>query len=593
MADVDPQVLTLINEAVTEAFTARPPDIRFVPGTFEGTDQGGDGIVRLDSDDEDSPDAVHAPVVGPHPVYGARVIVAMGKGTATYILGEVAILKQGSELVPRVVLDTPTGEMQSYDANGNLIGKMSASQWYAGVEDGPRTQIDPLGGARVFDADGHLALIADSGGVQVRDPVSGVVHGHLGGDGLTLRSHGGNLVEIVPDQPAVTAPPKWAGTYVGLPGSSHTTPSVRAFTTADLELRYIAAWSNGVLAGPESMTPPAGFTEQLDTADLTAGNSMLVSVASRQPASPQTVQTLTSTDTFWQYDNGHTVVCKGGGPTAPSVRAVNHGWSIFNTGSFLFSLGPPATLVAGDLMIAYVAVGNDGGPIPQSWSVPMGWEMLGAGFFSTGSGSGQSTLASGVWYKIATAEDVALAGASGQYNVSVTMAGSTTSTKKVSATIVTVQDVAQNVGGADVRFDPASRMRAYSNTNRTLTVGADTLAHWHVKNLDPGSNLDLTTHRYTCPQGGPYQVNGHLVTVNTAAGERFVLRLRLNGITVAEGSDIVSSGGSVTLTIWETVDCAQGDILDLVVLQVNGTARSIFGSTTEKTYWSVQRSLST
>jgi hypothetical protein len=97
----------------------------------------------------------------------------------------------------------------------------------------------------------------------------------------------------------------------------------------------------------------------------------------------------------------------------------------------------------GRVMVAFVALGNDGGSIPTGWDAPDGWVFLGADFMLVGSGSTLSTLAVGVWAKLGTASEPA------SYDVALKFG---VGRKTLHACIVAVADPFLVAGGANIRI---------------------------------------------------------------------------------------------------------------------------------------------
>jgi hypothetical protein len=131
------------------------------------------------------------------------------------------------------------------------------------------------------------------------------------------------------------------------------------------------------------------------------------------------------------------------------------------------------------VLLAFVALGNDGGGVPTDWQAPVGWIFLGAMFNFTGSGSTLSTLAVGVWAKLGTASEPA------SYDVSLVVTGGR---KTLHACVVAVQNPFLVQGGAHIRIagHPIRRLLAFTE----LQAASATLCDF--QDIPPGyDHLEL------------------------------------------------------------------------------------------------------
>jgi hypothetical protein len=368
----------------------------------------------------------------------------------------VLTLPFGAITGTRIVIDGIAGNIQFYNAANQLIGFLSPERWYTGLEDGAHAQLDPFGGLRIFDANGLLAVVLDAAsGLQIRDPVTGLLMSSLGTTGLNIEdpSVAGLDIEITNGAAGNVVAPRAKISKATLPGTTNDTPAVTQYTTNDLELRHVACWTNGDIAN-QTMTVPAGYTEVLDAFLSGSSAALHTCLASRSPAVPNAIRTFTSTFGLYQFDTGITAVIRGAVGLAPSIRAFTSGFVTSAALSTVLTMTSPAGLAVGDLILAFVAAGNDGGSFPSSWSVPDGYIGPIAGDFSTaGSGSGASTLATGLWWKVATADDVAMT----SRDVTVNMGG--VATKRYHWTVVAVQNPGQIGTGPDIRIGGKSVAR--------------------------------------------------------------------------------------------------------------------------------------
>jgi hypothetical protein len=583
-------IRSVIEEVVPAAVEAHP-QLRMVPGTFFGTTPDGYAAVRLDYDDPAAPDASRMPVIGPHPPHGARVAVLLVPPMSAYVLGEVQIAREDPELAPRVGLDNPFGQMTFTDTSGALVGSLSRTSWWTGTQvDGSRAQLDPFGGFRVFNQDGRLAVVVDAQGVQVRDPdpAKGIIHALIDQNGMKLTADDGRSMTMLPSQDGQVVAPKATSSTTQAPGTTMNTPALVGFTPWDLELRFVDAYADTVLTS--AFTPPAGFTEVYDLVDSSEDMTLVATCARRQPADPYQILTFTNTQGGFQFDNGHTVLIKAtDAADFPSVRSSITQYTVHHTEQVVLTLAPPAGLAAGDLLIAHVSMGNEGGFVPVSWSVPDGFLFLGAVFESP---TGVNTLGSGTWYKVATASEPA------SYQVTINVAGSPTSTKKFCASLIAVQDPASLQGGADIKFEPASACRVHTNVQTFLSpIGAYIPMDFTIIDDDPGHNFDLTNNRYIVPADGPYIFGFQAITSFANAGEVYTGGIAVNGVYISQSGEVVSPGGPVMLNAHDRRFLSQGDIVEVLVICLSASGlRSILGDMTASesiNYFYIQRALST
>jgi hypothetical protein len=604
--DIVRLVRAIVKSSIDEAIH-RPRVTRTLSGNVEDLDSDLDVVfVRMDGEtmgtDPRESDNYEAPGIIPTVRNGEAFIDeqvrvtyegASGASATRTSIENVIVLPYGAEDTQHIVLDGNTGSISFFDAAGALAGQLTPDNWIAGPETGPHVQIDPFGGIRVYAGENMLAALVNAMGLQVRDPVSGLVQAALSQAGLQLRAVNGNTITVVPDQSGNVVAPKWAATAALNPGTTMDTPPVVAFTLDDLELRYVSAWNSTAIT-PSSFTPPASYTEVYDETDTSDDQTLAVTMASRHPGAPGATRTFENALSNFQFDNGHTVLLRSDGVTPPSVRSFITDYSV-HTGTLIStSLAPPAGVQADDVMVACVSMGNDGGSVPLSWSTPEGWVFLGAVFQIQ---SGNRTLASGMWYKIATADDVALEAAAGTYDISITFGAPATSVKKLHASITAVQDVEVLQGGADILFEPASRCRVHATVNSNFVIGTPKLIDFNVKDYDPGDCYDLASNTYTVPQSGPYKYAWRLITGGPVSlGDRFSTELQVNGVAVTEGTDIVTPGTArVTLTGEDVVDLNAGDTVQVFAEHVSGPAgaQAINGLGSASVYFHIQRDLST
>lgn len=437
----------------------------------------------------------------------------------------------------RIVLEGSTASESFYDENGALVGLLSPDIWYMGSRPGERVQIDPLGGLRIINSDDDLVAVLDKGGLQLRVPETGELLATLTTQGLTiLDAADGQDIVLQTSQAGATPLPRYAGRAESNPGDHLVTPLSVAYATNDLVLRHVAAFAGSEI-GAQTMTAPGGSTEVLDVNLSSDSNTLGVSVATRSPASTGVDRTFVSTSAAWPTMAGTTVVVRGdpAGPT-PSIRSASVGGFLSTVATLAaLPIAAPPTIVAGDLLVAFVTMGNDGGSVPISWTTPEGWFFQGAIFVLIGSGTSQRCCAVGVWAKVATADDVALGAGSGVYDVTVTTQGGQ---KKFHHWIACVKDVEQLGGGADITIGGRSVGRGgVANTVDAASSAAVT-----------AETAVLTSTPFACLPSRAYRAT-YSARISGTSGTDGLFRLRQDdaaGASIADGGRIRMNSAGIT-----------------------------------------------
>jgi hypothetical protein len=378
-------------------------------------------------------------------------------------------LPAGATTGLRIELDGITGEIRFYDDTGAFVGLLSPEQWAIGNLDDPgaRITLDPAGGLRFRSADDVLVSVLDQGGYSLRDTASGLVVAEVAPGSIRLvDSTGTDDIELTTDSAASMPNPKYVSATEEDPGNTIVAPLSSVFTTTpadDLGVVHAAAWLPDTTQAA-TWTPPGGYTERVD-ADVNANGDTLAVGVSTLAATTGAAATHTSSQSNWDKGLGTQVVVRGGGPVSPSFRAVSTLEASTVGTSITLTLAKPTGTADGDVLIAYVTMGNDGGTIPIGWTTPDGWVFLGANFILTGTGSAQSMLAVGCWAKLADGEPA-------DYSVAITMG---VGSKTFHACIVAVQDPFLVQGGAHIRIagHPIRRLLAYNELQAASTTLCD------------------------------------------------------------------------------------------------------------------------
>jgi len=362
-----------------------------------------------------------------------------------------SVLPFGAEDGQRIVQDGEAGTIAMYNDDDELVGYMDPTQFFVGIEGSNMVRIDPFGGLRMRDEEDRLRiLLSGPDGLTVRDPDSGISGALLNYDGLiVLDPVTGDRLSITSGTTSAIPTPHYGGNFEANPGATHTTPAVALDETHadDLDLRFVCASAASSSLGATSYTPPAGFTEIADFVASGNGQTLAVAAAYAGPVDlPHAGATFTNSSSSWLNANGHSVVVHGDG-TVPSVRSTKVTSILSTARTIAFDIDAPTGLTEGDVLIGFVAI--EGPNVPIGWTVPEGWKQLGTQVCIT---SG-NVLASGVWYKVATAADEQAS--SVQVNINMAATGTT----RLTAIAVAVQDAYRYPSGLDIRLNNRSMPR--------------------------------------------------------------------------------------------------------------------------------------
>lgn len=397
----------------------------------------------------------------------------------------VIVLPFGTETGRRIVLDGNQGFAAFFDEDDALVGLLDTDLWAMGDIDPPgaRATFDPVGGLRMRDALDHLVSIMDQQGYVLRNSTTGQITADLHHGGLRLVDpNGTDDIELVTSSAGVLQTPSWVAAVEASPGSSLVIPVAPVFTTTpadDISIGHVAAWL-AVTNQAATMTPPGGYTERTDAADTSAAGTLATSVATLDPATGATA-TFTSSQSNWQHAIGTHIVVKGSGATSPAYRSSDVVFSSTAGGKTTVNFPKPAGVVAGDLLVGIVSIGVSGGYVPPGWKEPDGFRFAGAAVSSSGSGSSQSTLAVGAWYKYADAGDVAAS----NYPASITLPAGL---KSIQGTTLAISNPYTTQGGVQIRLGgfPMRKRLRYNELSAASTTLCD------FQNIEPGfDNLEL------------------------------------------------------------------------------------------------------
>lgn len=348
-------------------------------------------------------------------------------------------------------------------------GQLDPDHWEIGALDPPgaRLVLDPIAGIRIHDADNNVVVIFDPNGYTLRDGTSGQVlaemaHGKMRLVDPTVGDH----IELTTSSMSTLPNPNVRFTQEVTPGSSFVAPVSPVFTAPadDIEISHVVGWIAGVDQSV-SLTPPGGETERQDVTVAGSTGTLTAGTATRDPASGA-VGTWTSSAANWQHATGARVVIRGGGTTSPAYRSSAINSVVTSESEMVFAVPVPAGVVDGDALVAFVSVAAGGGSVPTTWETPPGVDFLGATFSTSGSGTGQSTVATGVWVKRA------VAGEPSSFDVSIRLPSGQ---KVVHATTVAVSDPFLIAGGSQIRIagHPIRRLLAFNELTAASNILCD------------------------------------------------------------------------------------------------------------------------
>lgn len=452
-------IQTIVKASIQEALAdARIPNR--LKGTIEDLDEDLDvAYVRMDSEtigsDPTASDNFENPGIIPATRLGetfrgeqVRVDFQGSSGASAMRTGIESriVLPFGAETGRRIVADGDAGVIEFYNDLGALVGLLTPNRWYVGEDGGALVQLDPFGGLRVRSTNNVLAAeLTAQPSLNMRDPETGETRVVLRDDGLHILDPDAETnLEIttggfgIPD-------PKYRTTAENPPGTGMDTPAVPTFGTGDdLELRHVVAWDS-TQSIAATFTPPTGFTEEFDSVDSSDVRTLHATIASRHNGASDTVETFTNSSGDFDFSIGCTTVIRGGAEGAsPSVRAVSESFGGDTTDAQAnYTLAKPTGTAEGDLLIAFVSIGNDGGFVPIGWTTPSGWTFAGANLASNAELT--NTVATGMWYK--------RAGISEPADYTITINYDDSAFKREHAVIVAVQDPGAFSTGAGFRFN--------------------------------------------------------------------------------------------------------------------------------------------
>lgn len=132
--------------------------------------------------------------------------------------------------------------------------------------------------------------------------------------------------------------------------------------------------------------------------------------------------------------------------------------------------------------------------------------------------------------------------------------------------------------------------RAYLSADQLNLVNCiTTQVEFNVETYDPGGNFNTSTHKYTVPVKGYYQVSATLEFLDLVADKYYAVYVRKNGSIFARAFVHASSNGSglVSTTISDIQLFEVGDLIDVAAYQFTWVNTVDIGGGSEKTYFAI------
>ncbi len=106
----------------------------------------------------------------------------------------------------------------------------------------------------------------------------------------------------------------------------------------------------------------------------------------------------------------------------------------------------------------------------------------------------------------------------------------------------------------------------YSGSSLMIATGSPGVIALNTPLVDPGSHFNATSHHYTAPSGGYYEVSALISAVSSASGQTLEAFVYQNGSAVANSLSNQASGSSQVVTallVPFILACFTGDTLQL------------------------------
>ena len=302
------------------------------------------------------------------------------------------------------------------------------------------------------------------------------------------------------------------------------------------------------------MDAPAGWTEVIDN-DYGLASTLATSRGSRGVATGTDGHLHVVADQLGLGAGTHIIVRGTPGGTTPTVRSTTQLEATTSTTAATLVMSAPAGLVAGDVLLVFISMGNSGGSVPVGWVTPTGWVYLGAQVTLTGSGSTMSMLAVGVWAKLCGPSEPST------YSTTINFGAGT---KTMHASLVAVMNSTSTPGRSAVQhrwLQPRGAWQDYTPVNVGIAKGNGTIDGQYLLmgktcffagDLPWGSSgtpSPATSRSVALPVGGA--ASGHICPVARLATEsRHTLereRTHLGSVTDAIVIHVVGAAGNFNL----------------------------------------------
>lgn len=499
------------------------------------------------------------------------------------------MLPFGAEHGQRVLLEGDDGVIYFFNEDGDLVGILDGKQWAIGRLDpeSRRITIDAFGGVRMHDNNDNLTTIFDQNGLALRSPDTGMITAEMqGGSFRLVDPEGTDDIEMTTATGGTFSMPTYRGRGESSPGSGLLIPAAPQFTfnpANDISVGHVVAWRRAT-SQAATMTEPSGWTEEVDTVSNDDAGSMHISVASNHPSDGDSGE-FTSSQSNWENYVGTHVIVRGiedDSPT-PSVRSSATNAEFTSSSTYTSSILKPAGVEEGDILLTFVSLGVSGGFVPTGWETPAGFVLLGAEFSTSGSGSTQSTAASGVWAKLAGPSEPA------EYSTSINLPAGL---KTIQGTMVAIKDGYLVPGGVQIRMAgrPIRRLLARNELQSTssqlcdfddISQGYDNLELIYSGNTSTGSGgNDRLRMRFNGVDSNTYRYKQARFGTSLTLTDNAHTFFRIGGLGSVNGS---RTTGSCNIYRYASVSRAP-----TILAEGFWQSGSDFISETDRGFWTVQ-----
>lgn len=120
-----------------------------------------------------------------------------------------------------------------------------------------------------------------------------------------------------------------------------------------------------------------------------------------------------------------------------------------------------------------------------------------------------------------------------------------------------------------------ARARYYSGSAQTIADNTPTTVAYDTKTYDTDNAFDTTTHIFTCPRTGYYNVNASVQWAANAAGDNYVIYIYLNTTAYGGFSGFAEKAGTATIEATDTLKATAGDTIYAKFTHTAGVSKDI------------------